>query len=122
MVSPKEHDDETIIFALPGNPVSTFMCIYRYFLPWLESCLGIEKKQKKYAILDEDFIFNSPLQYFLQVKLTITEKGYLLAIPVEGNGSGDFANLLDTDAFMELPLEQNNFRKGEAYRVWAFKT
>ena len=44
-----------------------------------------------------------------------------MATPVEGNGSGDFANLLDTDAFMELPLEQNNFTKGEVFRIWPFK-
>ena len=115
-----KHDNGVLVFAFPGNPVSTFMCLHRYFLPWLEKSLGINK-QPGYAVLEEDFVFNPPLQYFLQVKLSINKKGCLMAKPVAGNGSGDFANLLGTDAFMELPLERNNFTKGEVFRVWKFK-
>ncbi len=110
----------TLVFAFPGNPVSTFMCLNRYFLPWLDACLDITK-HKLYAILNKDIIFNPPLQYFLQVSLNMNEKGELLATPFEGNGSGDFANLIDTDAFMELPLEKSNFIKGEVYRIWPYK-
>src|SRR5690606_21482538 len=29
------HGDNALIFAFPGNPVSTFMCLHRYFIPWL---------------------------------------------------------------------------------------
>ncbi|HRH51056.1 MAG TPA: molybdopterin molybdotransferase MoeA [Panacibacter sp.] len=114
-----KHKNGVLVFAFPGNPVSTFMCLRRYFCVWLEQSLGIAK-QKMFAALEEDFVFTPALQYFLQVKLNVNEKGQLLAKPVAGNGSGDFANLLDTDAFMELPLEQNNFTKGEVFRVWPF--
>ena len=65
-----KHDNGVLVFAFPGNPVSTFMCLHRYFLPWLEKSLGINK-QPSYAVLEEDFVFNPPLQYFLQVKLSI---------------------------------------------------
>jgi molybdopterin molybdotransferase len=70
--------------------------------------------------LSRDFTFKPELQYFLQVKLRFTKEGELLAGPVEGNGSGDFANLADTDAFMELPMERNEFKQGEAFRIWPF--
>ncbi len=113
------HSNGAVVFAFPGNPVSTFMCLHRYFFPWLEACLHLYKPGL-YAILGEDFNFEVPLQYFLQVQLKANRQGQLLATPVEGNGSGDFANLVDTNAFMELPLEQNNFRKGTVYRVWPF--
>lgn len=113
-------DGGTFVFAFPGNPVSTFVCFQRFFLPWLKKSLRVEIN-KTFAILNEDFLFKPSLQYFLQVKLFINEKGELLAIPLEGNGSGDFANLLQTDAFMELPLERNEFRKGEVLRIWPFK-
>jgi len=114
------HLEGTLVFAFPGNPVSTFMCFHRYFLPWLKASWQVTT-HPSYAILDEDFTFKPALQYFLQVKLSINDKGRLLATPVEGNGSGDFANLLLTDAFMELPLEGMNFKKGEAFPIWAFK-
>jgi molybdopterin molybdotransferase len=120
-----------IIFAFPGNPVSTFMCLHRYFIPWLRASLAVSKtkapkskapKQMPCAMLNEDFTFVPPLQCFLQVKLSVNPQGQLLATPIEGNGSGDFVNLADTDAFMELPMEKSNFKKGEVYRIWPFKT
>jgi molybdopterin molybdotransferase len=114
-----KNDKGVLVFAFPGNPVSAFMCLHRYLLPWLEKSLGVSK-QNLYAVLNEDFTFTPKLQYFLQVKLHVDQKGCLIATPVEGNGSGDFANLAATDAFMELPLERNNFTKGEVFKIWTF--
>lgn len=116
-----KHSNGVLVFAFPGNPVSVFMCLYRYFLPWLKSSLALSSSHSLYAVLSEDFSFKIPLQYFLQVKLNMNDKGQLLATPKEGNGSGDFANLVTSDAFMELPLEQDNFTKGEVFRIWPFK-
>lgn len=115
-----KHGTGTIVFAFPGNPVSSFMCLYRYFIPWLQTSLGLAA-EVRYAILNDDLSFTPALQYFVQVKLNINNKGELLATPIEGNGSGDLANLLNTDAFMELPLEQTDFKKGEVFRIWPFK-
>lgn len=112
--------DGPVVFAFPGNPVATFMCTQRYFIPWLNKTLGAETKPTTYAVLNADITFQPPLQYFLQVKLNFAADGRLLATPVEGNGSGDFANLADTDAFMELPLNKTEFKKDEVYRVWVF--
>ena len=81
---------------------------------------GLDQKPPVYAILDQDFIFKPALQYFLQVKLSFSEQGQILAKPIEGNGSGDFANLADTDAFMELPMQRDEFKKGEVFRIWPF--
>jgi molybdopterin molybdotransferase len=115
-----KHDNGVVVFAFPGNPVATFLGMQRYFIPWLQTSLGLISKRPVYAVLNKDFTFNPPLKYFLQVKLNFSEQGQLLAEPIEGNGSGDFANLADTDAFMELPLEKNEFKKGEVYQVWTF--
>lgn len=111
-----------LVFAFPGNPVATFMCFYRYFIPWLNAMLGLPAKPGAYAVLDDDFTFEPQLQYFLQVKLQFDADARLIATPVAGNGSGDFANLADTDAFMELPLERSEFKKGEVFRIWPFKS
>jgi molybdopterin molybdotransferase len=116
-----KHTNGTIVFAFPGNPVSTFMCLTRYFIPWLTTSLGLTVPKPVYAMLNTDFTFTPALQYFLQVRLSVNESGQILATPVEGNGSGDFANLVDSDAFIELPAERNNFMKGEVYRVRPFK-
>jgi molybdopterin molybdotransferase len=116
-----KHDNDVLIFAFPGNPVATFMCLHRYFLPWLNVSQGLKEKQTVYAVLGQDFAFKPDLQYFLQVKLRFSEKGQIIAEAIEGNGSGDFANLADTDAFIELPKARDEFRQGEVFRVWLFK-
>ena len=114
------NEDGKFVFAFPGNPVATFMCLHRYFLPWLHSSLGIRAKAPLHAVLNNRYSFHLPLKCFLQVKLHYNEYCQLMATPVEGNGSGDFANLADTDAFMELPLERNEFKKGEVFRITDF--
>ena len=116
-----KHDNGVHVFALPGNPVSTFLCYHRYVVPWLETSLGVSTKPKAHAVLSQEISFNPPLQYFLQVNLSVNKQGQLLATPLEGNGSGDFANLVESGAFLELPAEQSNFKQGEVYRVWPFK-
>ena len=57
-------EDDTLVFAFPGNPVSAFMCMHRYFFPWLDASLGLGSQQKQYAVLNEDFTFTPSLQYF----------------------------------------------------------
>lgn len=111
--------DQKLVFAFPGNPVSAFMCMHRYFIPWLKASLGLPQ-QELYAVLTEDYSFVPELTCFLQVKLHGGSDGRLLATPHEGNGSGDFVNLLYTHAFMELPETETNFKKGTAWRIWPF--
>ncbi len=108
-----------LVFALPGNPVSTFLCFHRYTLLWLESILGIKRK-KTVAILSKNIKFGANLTYFAQVQLHQNEQAQLVATPVEGNGSGDFANLLSSNAFIELTAEKQEFLQGEVYPVWLF--
>jgi molybdopterin molybdotransferase len=108
------------VFALPGNPVSTFMCATRYVLPWVDACLGI-KTEAIYAILQERMMFKPSLTQFLQIKLQYSTDGSLLATPVEGGGSGDLANLNDADGFIELPSDQTIFEKGQVFRVWKYR-
>jgi molybdopterin molybdotransferase len=107
------------VFALPGNPVSTYMCFYRYIKPWLLKSFKTDFETSS-AILAEDFTFKLPLTYFLQVSVKNTD-GKLLAYPDAGGGSGDFANLKDVDGFLELALEKNDFRRGEAFPYYAFR-
>jgi molybdopterin molybdotransferase len=93
-----------LIFAFPGNPVSSFLCLHRYFLPWMKNCLGLSSSNL-YAVLNNDVEFKAELTYFLQVRLKMIEEGKLLAEPVKGNGSGDFSSLIEADAFIELPRQ-----------------
>lgn len=102
-----------VVFALPGNPVSTFLCFYRYIQPWLLKSMGVEPSPA-FAILAEDFEFSPELSYFLEVKAQ-NESGRLMAYPRPGGGSGDFANLKMVDGFLELPAGKIQFKTGEVF-------
>ncbi|CAN5467004.1 molybdopterin molybdotransferase MoeA [soil metagenome] len=108
-----------VVFALPGNPVSTFLCFYRYIKPWLSKSMGIDAPIDS-AILAEDISFQPDLTYFLQVK-TKSDSGKLMAYPIPGGGSGDFANLRDVDGFLQLPADRKDFQKGEAFPFIPFR-
>jgi molybdopterin molybdotransferase len=107
------------VFALPGNPVSAFLCFFRYIEPWLRAGLG-RLPQKAEALLMEDVTFNAPLTGFLQVR-TEEQNGQRMAYPVPGGGSGDFINLLRTDGFVELTAGQHVFKAGQLVPYIGFR-
>lgn len=110
-----------VVFALPGNPVSTFLCLHKYVLPWLRTCLGAAEPAKRYAVLDLDISFEPRLHYFLQAALHTDKNGLLHAVPISNNGSGDFISLGGADAFIVLPPDKTTFKRGEAYQILALR-
>ena len=44
-----------------------------------------------------------------------------MAYPNAGGGSGDFANLKEVDGFLELPAENNEFKKGQVFPYYPFR-
>lgn len=107
------------VFALPGNPVSCFMCVEKYFKPWLKNSLGIARSLET-ATLKEEIQFRPPLTYFAPVHLAHVD-GQYAAIPMTGQGSGDLANLVDADAFIQLPEDQQIFPAGSTYPIIKYR-
>ncbi len=108
------------VFAFPGNPVSTFASCLKYFYPWYYKSMSLNFENKNQAILTEDYFFKPDLTYFLQVKITQKE-GKIFATPITGRGSADLANLVDSDAFLELPDDRSNFTKGEVFPLITYR-
>lgn len=112
---------EKVVFALPGNPVSTALCVQRYVLPWLRASLGLPSEPPRFAQLAGAVTFKPKLTYFLTARLEHTPDGRLVAHPLPGSGSADFANLLAVNAFLELPgTERDVFGEGDAFRVYGW--
>jgi len=83
-------------------------------MSWLQKSLGLPKSKPKHAILTAPINFKPDLTYFAQVKTEVSDTGELLATPIEGNGSGDLANLVNANAFLEVPRGSNVFAAGTA--------
>lgn len=111
---------KTPVFALPGNPVSAYTCLHRYVLPALAHASGLAPHPPRVAALASAVSFKPKLAYLLPVKLTSGPAAELLAIPEASNTSGDFAGLIGTDGFVELPAEETEFPRGTLapFRAW----
>jgi molybdopterin molybdotransferase len=110
----------TPVFALPGNPVSAYTCLHRYVLPALGYASAATPSEPRMVALAAPVTFKPKLTYFLPVKINSGPRGELLASPDPSNTSGDFAGLVGTDGFVELPPEPAEFPAGTVAPFWAW--
>jgi molybdopterin molybdotransferase len=101
---------KTTVIGLPGNPVSSLVCLHRYFLP-------IRKMEAK---LTKDITFKKPLTYFVPVKIEFVGSE-LFATPLEMKNSGEFTALAGSDGFIELPKDLDQFKTGESYPYFSWR-
>lgn len=106
------------VFALPGNPVSTLVCLSRYVIPAIDRAMGIADAQAARIALGEAVTFNTPLSGFLPVATETDEWARPWARPVAHNGSGDFSALAGTCGFVELPPGPNTYPKGFVTKLY----
>lgn len=93
------------VFGLPGNPVSTLICLYRYVLPYIDEAQGRRDSQRPMVKLVSPRPKNTALTFFQAVKISYGADALITADAALHNGSGDFASLSGTDGFVEIPGE-----------------
>jgi molybdopterin molybdotransferase len=106
------------VFALPGNPVSTLVCLARYVLPALRAAMGQTPVEPSRIALTAPFEVKAPLAFYLPVKLRTDDWGRTSAEPSPTNGSGDFTALAGTNGFVELPPGPDTYPKGFVARYY----
>ena len=90
------------VYALPGNPVSTLMCLVRYVVAGLDAARGAASQQLETIRLSHDFEVKPALSLFVPAIVSFAD-GVRVARLRPTRGSGDFVSLLGTDGFVELP-------------------
>ena len=105
------------VFALPGNPVSTFVCLVRYVLPALFAAMGQDPAPPEKMALGAEVTISVSLTSFMPVRIEVDDWGRAWAMPRPTNGSGDFTSLAGTDGFVELPPGPNKYPKGFVTRL-----
>jgi molybdopterin molybdotransferase len=100
------------VFGLPGNPVSTLVCLMRYVVPAMSKAMGARQGAAEPIALAEPFTVKRPVAYFLPVAVQHDTQGRRAAVPRQPNGSGDFLALTIADGFVELPPRSEPFPAG----------
>jgi len=106
------------VFGLPGNPVSTLLCLIRYVIPAIAEAMGTKREPPERLALAAPVTFQPPVAYFLPVIIEHDDWGRPWASPRPTNGSGDFLSLAGTDGFVELPPGPNTYPKGFVATVY----
>ena len=100
------------VFGLPGNPVSTLVCLIRYIVPAVASAMGRAPSVPERMPLAAPIKFGRPMTYFLPVSVQYDDRGRPSAVPRPTNGPGDFLGLTAAHGFVELPPSPEGFPEG----------
>ena len=90
------------VFALPGNPVSTLVCLIRYVLPALARLTGTAAPAAELVALADANESRHPLTAFVPVDRPAGGGRPGAATLHPTHGSGDFTALAGTAGFVEL--------------------
>lgn len=90
--------DGSVVFGLPGNPVSALVCLHRYAIPALRHWSGeIAGPAQRRRVAGE---FHRPEELTLFLPVADGGDGTARALPTAN--SGDFAGLLGSSGFVEV--------------------
>lgn len=96
---------KTLIFGLPGNPVSSAVTFDQYVRPVLRAMQGISApfRPQYTAKLTTSVPKSAGLHHFIRGKLSTDASGALHVTPTGAQGSHRFSSVLFADALIHLP-------------------
>lgn len=113
--------ENKFVFAFPGNPVSTMVCMMVYLVPWLRMNGNFNSYFPLIAKSTFQVVPSRELKLFLQVSVSMSAEGYLSAELRRGNGSGDYSNLILADGFIEVDPGEGIHDSGRSYPLHLYR-
>jgi molybdopterin molybdotransferase len=115
--SPARLAGPTLVFGLPGNPVSSLVCFELFLRPALLSLAGRpDDPAWVRARLAVDFPYRTDRPTYHPARLHCDEQGWSVQ-PVPWFGSADLRAFLDANALLVLPEGDQVHRAGQLYDV-----
>lgn len=108
----------TLVFGLPGNPVSSLVCFEMFVRPALGKLAGRDdaRLHELDAPLSAPFSQRSDRPTYHPARLTAAA-GSLTVEPLRWQGSGDLRTLVAANALVYFPPGARQFEQGEMVRV-----
>lgn len=110
--------EETLVFGLPGNPVSSLVCFELFVRPAIRRVMGKPTPGPCVvsATLAENFVYKSDRPTYHPARLRLENSGWQVQ-PVPWFGSPDLRGLLRADAFAVLPPGDHRHAAGSVVSV-----
>jgi molybdopterin molybdotransferase len=114
--------DRTLVFGLPGNPVSTLVSFELFVRPALRRVRGYADAGPRLvdALLLEDYAYSTDRPTYHPAMLEMTPQGYRVRV-VPWFGSPDLRALTRANALVVLPPGDLTHRAGQAFPVMPFE-
>jgi len=99
--------DDTLIFSLPGNPVSSAFCTYFYLQPALRKMLGYKMYHNKQitAELNGKFYKRNERVHFNRVNIVYDDNRFF-AVPYDSQGSHLISSLVVSNGFAVIDADK----------------
>jgi molybdopterin molybdotransferase len=108
----------TLVFGLPGNPVSSMVCFEEFVIPALRSMMGNPRlfRRTVMARLAHPVKFRPGRTEFIRVQLTRDAAGYI-ASSTGTQSSGVLLSMARADGLMVVPADCTGLAEGERVTV-----
>jgi len=112
----------TLVFGLPGNPVSSMVCFEQFVLPALRRMMGHPTAFRRSirATLAHPIKHRPGRMEFVRVTLASADDGRLVATSTGSQSSGDLCSMARADGLLVVPAESGYLAAGDAVRVQLF--
>ncbi len=114
----RSEGSRTLVFGLPGNPVSSMVCFEQFVAPSMRSMTGNTRPYHRTvtARLGQPIAMKPGRTEFVRVTLASDEQGYL-AVPTGTQSSGVLLSMARADGLMVLPAECSGLPAGARVTV-----
>ncbi|MBM2839860.1 MAG: moeA [Bacteroidetes bacterium] len=108
----------TLVFGLPGNPVSTGVTFLQFVRPALLRMSGLNDvlPMKYSAVLDEDFTKNDSKRHFVRGIVQRCD-GVLHVVTTGTQSSGAMSSLAKANCLIVIPEEVTSLKKGSSVEI-----
>ena len=110
---------KTLLFGLPGNPVSVAVTFNLFARTALRAMQGANEPMLKHeqAVLARELKGSADRESYLPAILRTDEKGTLLAEPLKWGGSSDFVSFARATALINVPANAKTIAAGSTVRI-----
>jgi molybdopterin molybdotransferase len=110
--------EDTLVFGLPGNPVSAMVTFDLFARPALRALLGAQDRPRPRAtaILAEDYAKQPGRAHVIRCRLELRDDGWH-ARPTKDQGSHVLTSMLDADAYAIAPTDAGDLPAGSRLEI-----
>ena len=113
---------QTLVFGLPGNPVSAMVTFHLFVRPALAHMLGTTPQDHRtVASFDANYAKHPGRAHVVRCKLEARENGWHVR-PTKEQGSHILTSMLGTEAFAYLEVERGDVTAGEPVEIEILRT